>query len=132
METQERHHSEFITGSPMPTAEEKQWAMLAHLLTLAPYIFAVPFIGIAAPLIVRATKGEQSIWVDNHAKESLNFQLTLLIGYGVSLVTLPCLGLGFFIAAAVALFGLVMAIIAGIKANNGEVYRYPVCLRLVK
>ena len=130
METQQQ--SGFITGSPMPTSEEKQWAMLSHLLTLVPYVIALPFAGIAAPLIVRATKGQESVWVDNHAKESLNFQITLLIGYAVSLVTIPCLGLGAFIGIAVALFGLVMAVIAGVKANNGEMYRYPVTLRLVK
>ena len=128
MDTQQR---EFITGSPMPTTEERQWAMFAHLLTLAPYVVALPFIGIAAPLIVRATKGQQSAWVDNHAKESLNFQLTLLIGYAVSFVTF-CFGIGIVLGGVVAVFGLVMAIIAGIKANNGEVYRYPFILRLVR
>ncbi len=129
METRQQH--EFITGSPTPTAEERQWAMFAHLLTLVPYIIALPFAGVAAPFIIRMTKGKESAWVDNHAKESLNFQITLLIGYAVSLVT-ACIGIGVVIGAVIALFGLVMAIIAGIKANNGEVYRYPFCLRLVK
>ncbi|PTL75643.1 DUF4870 domain-containing protein [Vitiosangium sp. GDMCC 1.1324] len=121
----------FITGSPIPTAEEKQWGMLAHVLTLAPYFIAFPLIGFVGPMVVRATKGNESAWVDNHAKESLNFQITLLIGYAVSLGTV-CLGVGFVLGIGVALYGLVMTIIAGIKAYNGEVYRYPVTLRLVK
>lgn len=130
MEMQQQVGS-FITGSPVPTADEKTWGMMAHVLTLAPYIIALPFIAIAGPLIVRATKGQQSAWVDNHAKESLNFQITLLIGYAVALVT-ACIGVGFLLAIGLAIFGLVMSIIAGIKAYNGEVYRYPVTLRLVK
>lgn len=130
METQQQFGS-FITGSPVPTAEEKQWAMLAHVLTLAPYLIALPFIGFAGPIAIRATKGQSSAWVDAHAKESLNFQLTLLIGYGVSLVT-ACFGVGIILAIGLAVFGAVMAIIAGLKAYNGEVYRYPASLRLVK
>ncbi|WNG37634.1 DUF4870 domain-containing protein [Archangium minus] len=121
----------FITGSPLPTAEEKQWAMLAHVLTLAPYVIAMPFIGFVGPLVIRSTKGAQSGWVDNHAKESLNFQITLLIGYVVSLVT-ACIGVGLVLGVVIALFGLVMTIIAGIKAYNGEVFRYPATLRLIK
>ncbi|MFL5358730.1 DUF4870 domain-containing protein [Archangium sp.] len=128
---QQQQQAGFITGSPLPTAQERQWAMLAHLSTLAPYIIALPFIGFAGPLVVRATKGQESAWVDNQAKEALNFQLTLLIGYAVALVT-ACFGVGIILGIGLAGFGLVMAIIAGIKANNGEVYRYPATLRLLK
>ncbi|HYO59369.1 DUF4870 domain-containing protein [Archangium sp.] len=129
METQQI--GSFITGSPVPTAEEKQWAMLAHVLTLAPYIIALPFIGFVGPIVVRATKGQSSAWVDAHAKESLNFQLTLLIGYVVAMAT-ACFGVGIVLAIGLAVFGVVMTIIAGLKAYNGEVYRYPATLRLVK
>jgi uncharacterized Tic20 family protein len=122
----------FITGSPMPTTQERQWAALSHLSTLAPYLIALPLIGFAGPLIVRATKGQESAWVDNHAKESLNFQITLLIGYAVAVATTCLFGLGVVLGIGLAVFGLVMAIIATIKANNGEVYRYPFNLRLVK
>lgn len=127
----QQHQAGFITGSPIPTAQERQWAALAHASTLAPYLVALPFIGFVGPLVVRATKGQESAWVDNHAKEALNFQITLLIGYAVALVT-ACIGVGVVLGIGIAVFGLVMAIIAAIKANNGEVYRYPACLRLVK
>jgi uncharacterized Tic20 family protein len=131
MDSLQQQQAGFITGSPLPTAQERQWAMLAHLSTLAPYIIGMPFIAFAGPLIVRATKGQESAWVDNQAKEALNFQITLLIGYAVSLVTL-CIGVGFILAIGIALFSLVMTIVAAIKANNGEMYRYPATLRLVK
>lgn len=128
---QQQQQAGFITGSPLPTAQERQWAMLAHLSTLAPYIIALPFIGFAGPLVVRATKGEESAWVDNHAKEALNFQLTLLIGYAVSLVT-ACFVVGIVLGIGIALFSLAVTVMAAIKANNGEVFRYPATIRFVK
>ena len=130
METQYR--GGFITGSPTPTVEEKTWGMLAHLLTLSPYLVALPFLSILMPLLVRVTMGEKSVWVANNAKEALNFQLTLLIGYAVALVTLPCLGLGVLIGIAVALYALVLTVLASVKARDGQMYRYPATLRLVK
>ncbi|MCY1077546.1 DUF4870 domain-containing protein [Archangium lansingense] len=129
MDTQQQMGS-YITGSPVPTTEERQWAMLAHVLTLAPYIIALPFIGFVGPLVVRGTKGQASAWVDAHAKESLNFQITMLIGYAVSLVT-ACVGVGIALGIVLAIYSAVMAIVAGLKAYNGEVYRYPAILRLV-
>jgi uncharacterized Tic20 family protein len=40
--------------------------------------------------------------------------------------------IGFPLMALVGLFGLVLTIIAGIRANEGVAYRYPLCWRLVK
>ncbi len=71
-----------------------------------------------------------------HAVESLNFQITLLIYIVVGFViTLVTFGLGALVvvpvAIVVAVFALVVIILATVKAANGEHYRYPLCLRLV-
>jgi uncharacterized Tic20 family protein len=126
METQ--HRGGFITGSPAPTADEKTWGMLAHLSALIAALFGFPFLG---PLIVMLTKGKESAWVDQHAKEALNFQITVTIALWVAAASIFCL-VGLVLTPLVGLAALVLTILAGIKANNGEMYRYPATMRLVK
>jgi|SRR6218665_573951 len=126
METQQ--HEGFITGSPAPTADEKTWGMLAHLSALVTGFFGLPFIG---PLLVMLTKGKESAWVDQHAKEALNFQITATVAIWVAAVTMFCL-VGFLLLPLVGLAALVLTIVAGVKANNGEMFRYPATVRLVK
>ncbi|MFY0575521.1 DUF4870 domain-containing protein [Cystobacter fuscus] len=126
METQNR--GGFITGSPSPTADEKTWGMLAHLSALIAGMFGFPFLG---PLIVMLTKGKESAWVDQHAKEALNFQITVTVALWIAAASFLCL-VGFVLVPLVAVAALVLTILAGIKANNGEMYRYPATVRLVK
>jgi hypothetical protein len=118
----------FITGSPAPTADEKTWGMLAHLSGLVSSMFGFPFVG---PLIVLLTKGKESRWVEQHAKEALNFQITATAALWISGILMACI-VGFFILPVVALGALVLSIMAGLKANNGEMYHYPATVRLVK
>ena len=109
--------------------DEKTWGMLCHLLALTGYF--IPFGNIIGPLIVWLIKKEELPFVDDQGKESLNFQITLTIALIISGVLLMVF-IGIILLPLVAIFGLVMIIIASIKANNGEKYRYPVCLRLIK
>ena len=118
----------FITGSPAPTADEKTWGMLAHLSGIAASMIGLPFLG---PLIVMLTKGKESRWVEQHAKEALNFQITATAALWVSGLLMFCL-VGFVLAPIVWIGALVLSIIAGLKANNGEKYNYPATVRLVK
>jgi hypothetical protein len=118
----------FITGSPAPTADEKTWGMLAHLSGLVASMIGLPFLG---PLIVMLTKGKESRWVEQHAKEALNFQITATAALFISGILIACI-VGIFILPLVGLAVLVLSIIAGLKANNGEMYRYPATVRLVK
>lgn len=108
--------------------------MLAHLGALLAALVALAFLG---PLIVLLTQGNRSPFVRRHALESLNFQITLLIalfaGVVLSVITL---GVALFLVIPLALVigiaALVFIVKAGIQANNGEEYRYPLSLRLVK
>ncbi|RKH11298.1 DUF4870 domain-containing protein [Corallococcus sp. CA053C] len=121
----------FITGSPTATTDEKTMGMLAHLGSIAGIVVGAGFLGWAVPLFLMLTKGKESSFVRAHAVESLNFQITTFIAMAISAV-LMCVAVGFILVPIVALASIVFTVIAGLKANDGELYRYPVNLRLVK
>ncbi|MFP5326161.1 MAG: DUF4870 domain-containing protein, partial [Acidimicrobiia bacterium] len=73
----------------------------------------------------------ESRFVRDQAVESLNFQLTLLIGWVISFV-LSFVLIGFLLMPLLWIGGLVLAIMGGMKANQGEWYRYPFAIRMVK
>jgi uncharacterized Tic20 family protein len=108
--------------------------MLAHIGAIIAALVALAVLG---PLIIMLTQGNKSAFVRRHAVESLNFQITLLLalvaGAVLSIVTLG-IGLIIFIPAAIIVFvaALVFVILAGVKAYNGEDFRYPLNIRLVK
>ena len=103
--------------------DERLWAMLAHLGGIILWFIA--------PLVVMLTQGEKSPFVRKQAVEALNFQITLTIAYFVSAI-LIIVFIGILMIIVVGIGGLVLMIMAGIKANNGEDYRYPINIRLVK
>ena len=71
-------------------------------------------------------------YLENQAKEALNFQITLAIAYVVSIViAMVTLGLGSPLVAVVSIAGFVFMILAAVAANRYQWYRYPVCIRLV-
>ena len=112
-----------------PSAEAKQWAMFAHLSALLGFL--IPFGSIVAPLVIWQIKKNEFPFVDDQGKEALNFQITVLIAVIVSfLLTFVLIGL--LLLPIVGIAWLVLTIMGGIKANNGETYRYPFALRLIK
>jgi len=112
-----------------PTENERTWGMLAHLSALAGLV--IPLIGnVLGPLLVSIARADQSAFVAAHAKEALNFNIS------VSLAALVCTLLmlvfvGFLLGSALFIAWLVMTLIAAIKASEGAAYRYPFSLRLV-
>jgi len=107
----------------------KMWGMLCHLSTLAGFV--IPFGNLIGPLVVWLIKKNEIPFVDDQGKESLNFQIMVTIAALISTaLILACVGI--VLLPAVAIAALVFVIIASIKANNGEQYRYPVNLRLIK
>ena len=119
-----------VQKSPgMDQKQERTWAMFCHLGALAGYFF--PFGNVIAPLIIWQIKKSESELIDDQGKESLNFQISIAIGYIVSAVLVFVL-IGFLLLAALGIFNLVMIIIASMKANEGQRYRYPVCIRFIK
>lgn len=110
--------------------DARMWGMLCHISALAGFI-GLPLGNVLGPLIFWLMKRNEMPFVDDQGKESLNFQITVTIAI---LICLPLMAVcvGFILLAAVAITALVFVIIAGIKANNGERYRYPWALRLIK
>lgn len=111
------------------TAEERTWGMFCHLAALAGYV--IPFGSIIGPLVVWLIKKDQMPFVNDQGKESLNFQITVVIAMIVSGVLMFVL-IGFLLLAAVAIADLVFVIIAAIQANKGVAYRYPYTIRFIK
>jgi len=116
--------------SRMPSESERTWAMLAHLAALAGIV--VWLVGaILGPLAVWIARRDESEFVAEHAREALNFNITVAIG-AVMCGLLMLVFIGFILGAALFIAWLVLTLIAAIKASEGQHYRYPVSLRLVK
>jgi uncharacterized protein len=125
-----------IQPTPPPASPSKAendarlWNMLCHLSALTALV-GVPFGNILGPLVVWQIKKNEIPSVEVHGKAALNFQITTTLALlGLAVVTFIgsflCLGV---ILIPVLMLGavlpLVFTVIAGIKANNGEAYRYP-------
>lgn len=106
-----------------PDSDSKAWAVAAHLL---PWV-GIGFIG---PLIVWLIKRDEDPFVEEHAREALNFQISLLIYMVVSMILIIVI-IGIFLAIGFAIFGFVVMIIGAVKAANGDAYRYPLSIRFI-
>ncbi|MEM9922065.1 MAG: DUF4870 domain-containing protein [Bacteroidota bacterium] len=112
-----------------PTPEERQWATLSHLGIITTFI--IPFGNIVPALVIWLVKREDSPYVDYHAKEALNFQITIAIMAIISFVMIFLL-IGIFLLLALAIISLIFCIVAAVQTNNGEYYEYPLNFRLIK
>lgn len=110
-------------------SEVRNWAMLAHLASLAKYT-AIPLANILGPLVVWLIKKDEMPFVDDQGKEAINFQISVTI-YGLISGALVCVGIGLIGVFAVLIYDLVFTILAAVSAANGKAYRYPLTLRLV-
>jgi len=117
---------------PDPRPEDKNWGMLAHLLTLLGYV--VVFGHWIPPLVIYLTKKGESAFVTGEARESLNFQITVFLALVLPLpllclvITIPLILLWWLL---VVLAQLVLPIVAAVRAADGIPYRYPLTLRLL-
>lgn len=109
---------------------ENTWAMLCHLLGLCAFI-GIPFGNIIGPLVVWLIKGKEFEFVDEQGKEALNFQISMTI-YGFIAGILVLVFIGWILLFALAIADVVFIIIASMKANDGESYRYPYIFRFIK
>lgn len=114
---------------PELSNEVKQWAMLTHLAAFA--AFLIPFGNIIGPLLVWQLKKDLSPYVEQNGKEAVNFQITIAIVALVGMLLLFVL-VGALLLPILGLYWLVLTIIAGVKANNGVAYRYPLTIRFIK
>lgn len=104
---------------------ERTYAMWTHLLLLAGH-----FVPIVPTLILWLIKRDQSAYVDDHGKEALNFQISIVIYMVIGIVlSFICIGIPLIIATyALAIVGMILAAVA---AHRGEYFRYPMTIRLI-
>ncbi|PKM03176.1 MAG: DUF4870 domain-containing protein [Gammaproteobacteria bacterium HGW-Gammaproteobacteria-6] len=109
--------------------------MLCHLAALSAFFSGIGFV--LGPLIVWLIKRDEMPFVNDQGKEALNFNITVFIVVAVLwLFALVTLGIGLLIVVplwiVIGLVWLIVTVVAAIKANEGEYYRYPFALRLIK
>ncbi|MEY2496230.1 MAG: uncharacterized protein QOJ45_2722 [Verrucomicrobiota bacterium] len=107
----------------------RSWCVGCHLSALAGFV--IPAFGhILGPLIVWLVKRGDAPEIDAHGKEALNFQISMLI-YNVVAGILCLILIGFALLAVLHVLNVVFVIIAAIRASEGQLYRYPLTLRLI-
>ena len=123
----------YAPRQPMSAEQSRQWAMVAHLSALGGYLVGgFAFLG---PLIVYLIKKDEDAFVADQAREALNFNLSFLlylVVLGVVTFVLIFLIVGLFLIPlliALAIAHVVLVIIAGVQANKGIAYRYPLTIR---
>lgn len=107
----------------------RNWAMLAHLGGLLWLFTGIG--GVIAPLVIWLIQKEKSPFIDRHGKESVNFQITMLIA-SVIFALLAMIVVGCFLLVAQMVLMVVQIIQASMAAKDGKEFRYWLCLRLIK
>lgn len=112
-----------VQNSGVPQ-DEKTLALITHLSGIVA--------GFIVPLIIWLINKDkpEKAFITGQSKEALNFQITVLLAWIVAMV-LSFLLIGFLLYPVILIGNIVFCILAGIKANNGENYRYPVAIRLI-
>ena len=109
-------------AAPLTEAEDRQWASFAHLGGI---------LGFLPSLIIWLVFKDRGAFTNVEAKEALNFQITLVIGYVIGSI-LAFVIIGLFISLAVWVINIIFSILGFLKAKDGVAYRYPFALRLIK
>jgi uncharacterized Tic20 family protein len=123
---------EATSGPRFKPCKTSDWPLMAHLSTFAG--LAVPFGNVLGPLIIWLSMREDDAEAEWHAREALNFQISLWIwGFigvllALSVIGLPVAIVGFIFGGT---FSLIVTLIAAVKAHQGERWEYPLCFRLV-
>ncbi|HEB58961.1 MAG TPA: DUF4870 domain-containing protein [Gammaproteobacteria bacterium] len=111
------------------SADEKNMAMFCHLSAFLGIL--IPLANVIAPLIIWLIKKDEMPFVDRHGREALNFQISMTIYFFVSFI-LMFVFIGWLLAFGLAIFGLVVTIIAAVKASSGEEWQYPLRIPFVQ
>lgn len=106
--------------------EHKTFLLLMHLSQLSSIV--IPGAGLVLPIVMWATNKEQSAEIDAHGKTILNWLFSSLIYYVVGFI-LVFLFIGFLVLPVIALLNLAFVIIAAIKANEGQLWPYPLSIK---
>ena len=113
----------------LQTTEQKQTGLFLHLSQLLNFI--IPFGGVVAPIVIWQIKKEEMPALDAHGKMIANWLISCLIYGAVSLV-LSLVLIGILGLIALGIMGVAFPIIGAVKANNGELWEYPLTIKFLK
>ncbi len=111
------------------TESERNWAMFCHLSAFAGFFF--PFGGIIGPLICWLSKRDESVWVYVNGRDSMNFQLSILL-YMTLAFPLCFILIGIPIIGVLVTLKIICIIIASVKAAKGETFKYPLSIPFIQ
>lgn len=117
------------SGSAQMEQQSRQWAMFLHLSQLSSLL--IPLAGLIAPIIIWQVKKTELPSIDEHGKIVANWIISAII-YGVVGFVLTFVLIGTLVLFALLVVTIVFPIIGGIKANNGEVWKYPLTIEFLK
>jgi hypothetical protein len=111
---------------PTLASNDRLWSVLCHLS----YFFGFALLSFIFPLTVYLVMRTDSPYVTHHAREALNFHLSLLL-YVACCIPLCFIVVGIPLLVAIGITGLVCSIVAAVKASKGTYYQYPITIRFV-
>jgi hypothetical protein len=114
-----------------PREPGRGWAIAAHLATFADLATGVALVGVIGPFAIWLAKRGDDEFAAGHAKEALNFQLSMLLWTLLALVLVCCV-VGIPLLVVVYVAKVVLAIVAATKAGQGASWRYPATVRFVR
>lgn len=117
------------TTTTSTSSSVRTWCILAHATALVGFL--VPVAGhIVGPLIVWLAKRQDSPEIDAHGKESMNFQISMLIWDAIAAILIIVL-IGIPILILLHILNIIFVIVASIQASEGKLYRYPLAIRFI-
>jgi uncharacterized Tic20 family protein len=117
-----------VAIEPNKEQQARDWAMFLHLSLLLGLI--IPVAGLVAPIVIWQLKRTEYPVIDIHGRIVLNWILSLLI-YAAAAAVLILLLIGIPLLLALGILALIFPIIGGVKANRGEVWRYPLSIQFL-
>ena len=109
--------------------EDNQLIVITHLSQLVTFVLG--FGSLIIPLVLWATQKDRIYKMDEHGKEIVNFQLSILIYVIISIPLILVFGLGILFLILIGILSFVVPIINAIKASNGEIPKYPLSLNFI-
>jgi hypothetical protein len=109
---------------------ERNWSMLCHLSGLATFL-PIPFGGVVGPLICWLSRRDDSAWVDENGKASLNFNLSILL-YCILVAPLCAIFIGFLLIGMLMMLKMICIVIASTKSSRGERFKYPMAIPFIQ
>ncbi|MDN4478462.1 DUF4870 domain-containing protein [Demequina sp. SYSU T00039] len=127
----------YAAPAPMLERDARTMAMLVHIIAAAAMVLSAGTLAFLVPLVMWLVYRERSALIDHHGRLNLNLQLTMLaVIVGGVILGLVTIGLGFIVTIPLmivyGIYALVMSIIAGVQANNGEYSRIPLVIPFVR